>query len=229
MIPELRREFNARFTSELYRRFLARLDERCGTHVNFRNCETPCFFPTNLLQRIAVDGADLVHQLVNNPQYLAAADAQIPSAFRVPNVDARPLFIQADFGLVKDAQGDYQPKLVEIQGFPSLYAYQVELAKTYAEVYTLDHPYLLPALNDETYFEILRTVLLNGHDPENVVLLEIDPTEQKTLADFLLTERHCGIATVDIRDVGKRGSNLFYSLGGPRNPDPSHLQSRHRR
>jgi hypothetical protein len=132
----------------------------------------------------------------------------------VPGVDARPLFVQADFGLVKDASGAYQPRLVEIQGFPSLYCYQVELAKTYSEAYGLDHPYFLDAPSDEAYFKLLREALLNGHDPENVVLLEIDPWKQKTLADFLLTRRYCGIPFVDIRDVRKRGSKLYYPSEG---------------
>jgi hypothetical protein len=218
MIPELRRRFNSNFTPELYRRFLERLDERCGTHVAFRNCETPCFFPAELLDRTAKAGAELVHQLVGNAEYLARADEQIPEAFRVPRVDAQPLFVQADFGLVKDADGVYHPKLVEIQGFPSLYAYQVELAKTYSEVFGLDHAYLLGGLTDAVYLELLSKTFLNGHAPENVVLLEIDPWQQKTLADFLLTRRACGIPIVDIRDVRKRGNRLFYAAGAQEVP-----------
>jgi hypothetical protein len=214
LIPELRRRFNARFTPDLYQRFRYRLNERCGTLVKFRNCETPCFFPTALLQDVAAVGAELIQQLVTNPDYLAAADARIPPAFRVPQTDAHPLFVQADFGLVKDEQGNYQPKLVEIQGFPSLYAYQVELAKTYMEVYGLDHRYLLPPLEDRTYFTLLTKALRSGHDPENVVLLEIDPSDQKTLPDFLLTQRYCGIPTVDIQQVRKRGNRLFYERDG---------------
>jgi hypothetical protein len=214
MIPELRRAFNANFTPAQYTRFLARLDERCGAHIAFRNCETPCFFPAELLHRIARAGADLVNQLVDDPAYLAAADARIPPEFRVPNVDVHPLFIQADFGLVKDSSGAYQPRLVEIQGFPSLYAYQVELARTYNEVYGLDHPYLLNGLPGHRYFALLSEALLNGHDPENVVLLEIDPREQKTLADFILTQRHCGIPFVNVRDVRKHGNRLFYQSEG---------------
>jgi len=214
MVPELRKRFNADFKREDYARFLARLDERCGTHINFRNCETPCFFPKELLDRTALAGAELVHQLVGNPAYLAAADAQIPAEFRAPGVDGRPLFVQADFGLIKDSNGDYQPRLVEIQGFPSLYAYQVELANTYAEVYGLDYPYHLDGRSDEDYFKFLCETLLNGYDPENVVLLEIDPWEQKTLGDFVLTKRYCGLPIVDIRDVRKRGHKLFYSSEG---------------
>src|SRR5271167_2303603 len=109
MIPELRRRFNSNFTPELYARFLAQLDERCGTHVKFRNCETPCFFPKELLARIADAGADMINQLVNTPAYLAAAHEQIPPEFRVPGVDSKPLFTQADFGLVKDDSGEYRP------------------------------------------------------------------------------------------------------------------------
>jgi hypothetical protein len=214
MIPELRRQFNANFTPELYRHFLTRLDERCGTPVKFRNCETPCFFPVELLDRTAQAGSELIYQLVSNPAYLAAADAQIPPEFRVPNVDEHPLFIQADFGFVKDAAGIYQPKLVEIQGFPSLYAYQVELASTYSEVFHLDHPALLGGLTDAAYFRFLNGTILNGHAPENVILLEIDPWEQKTLPDFLLTRRACGIPIVDIRSVRKRGDRLFYESDG---------------
>jgi hypothetical protein len=214
MVPDLRQRFNANFRPELYARFLERLDERCGTHVKFRNCETPCFFPEELLNRTAQAGAELAQQLVSNPTYLAAADEQIPPEFRVPNVDEKPLFIQADFGLIQDGFGEYQPRLVEIQGFPSLYAYQVELARTYADVYGIDLPHLLGGFNDASYHAFLTETLLNGHAPENVVLLEIDPWEQKTLADFLITSRECGLPVVDIRDVRKRGNRLFYNAGG---------------
>ena len=41
MLRKYRSAFNQRYTPELYTRFLARLNERCGTPVAFRNCETP--------------------------------------------------------------------------------------------------------------------------------------------------------------------------------------------
>ncbi len=213
MIAELRREFNSKFTPELYQRFLNRLDERCGTHVGFRNCETPCFFPAELLDRTARAGAELVHQLIDNAAYLSAADEQIPVPYRVPNTDPRPLFVQADFGLVQTQNG-FEPKLVEIQGFPSLYAYQIELARTYNEVYGLDYSCLLSSPSEAEYLKLLTHTLLNGHAPENVVLLEIDPLEQKTLADFILTERFCHIPTVNIRAVLKQGNRLYYQRDG---------------
>jgi hypothetical protein len=100
--------------------------------------------------------------------------------------------------------GELEPRLVEIQGFPSLYAYQVELAKTYSDVYRLppDLDSLLGGLTPASYRAIVTRAILGGHDPENVVLLAIAPREQNTLADFLLTERMCGVRTLafDFRD-----------------------------
>ena len=60
MIPELRARFNAGFTPEKYRSFLARLEAACGVPVAFRNCETPCFFPSSLVDRMSGDGGDLI-------------------------------------------------------------------------------------------------------------------------------------------------------------------------
>src|ERR1051326_4718251 len=134
MIPELRQEFNANFTEEKYQIFLRRLDSGCGTQVGFRNCETPCFLPTALLAQMAAYGQELIALLMGSLDYLQAAEQTIPPEYRVPNEDPRPLFVQVDFGLDQNLQ----PKLVEIQGFPSLYAYQPYLAETYHDVYGLD-------------------------------------------------------------------------------------------
>src|SRR5580704_19167255 len=131
MIASLRRQFNQNFTPEKYQTFLRRVDETCGTHVEFRLSETPCFFPKTLLERMAEDGEELIRQLVGSPDYRARSDASIPAEFRVANEPAQPLFVQVDFGLVRDANGELQPKLVELQAFPSLYAYQVTLAQSY--------------------------------------------------------------------------------------------------
>jgi hypothetical protein len=216
MIPELRREFNAKFTEEKYREFLHRLDEGCGTAVPFRNSETPCFFPAELLNQMATYGRELIAQLMGDPAYLAAATATIPAAYRVPNEDPVPLFVQVDFGL----DHNLQPKLVEIQGFPSLYAYQPFLAETYREVYGLDPALksLLGGLDAASYRQLLRRAIVGDHAPENVVLLEIHPQEQKTLCDFLLTERLCGVKTVCLTEVEKWGNQLYYRHEGKQIP-----------
>jgi hypothetical protein len=220
MIPSLRKQFNDSFTPEKYQAFLRRVEEACGTHVQFRLSETPCFFPKPLIDRMASDGQDLIRQLVDNPAYRAKSDEAVPAEFKVPNEAPHPMFVQVDFGLVRDARGELQPKLVELQAFPSLYAYQGPLADAYLDVYGLDSrlKYLLSGLDTSSYRELLRRAIVGSHDPENVILMEIHPQEQKTLPDFLLTEKMLGVRTVDIVDIKKDGARLYYESGGKRMP-----------
>jgi hypothetical protein len=199
MIPELRRQFNERYTPERYQSFLRMLDDGCGTHVKFRNCETPCFFPRPLMQRLEQDGRELIQQLMT-PGYLARSNQTIPAEYRVPNEDARPLFVQVDFGLTESLE----PKLVEIQAFPSLYAYQPFLQRTYRDAYELN------VALDPSFEADFCSAVVGDHHPENVVLLELDPQNQKTLPDFLLTEKLLGIKTVCITKIEKRSSRLFH-------------------
>jgi len=228
MIPSLRKQFNASFTPEKYHAFLRRIDDACGTHVQFRLSETPCFFPKSLLDRMAENGKQLIRQLVENPEYRARSDASIPAAFRVANEPPQPLFVQVDFGLVRDRIGELQPKLVELQAFPSLYAYQVTLARSYIEVYGLENwpsvsgnarlNFFLSGLDEKSYRELLRSAIVGTHDPENVILMEIHPQAQKTLPDFLLTDKMLGVRTVDIEAIKKQGSQLYYERNGSRVP-----------
>jgi hypothetical protein len=231
MIPSLRKQFNENFTLEKYQAFLRRIDDLSGTHVQFRLSETPCFFPKSLLERMAADGKELIRQLVESPEYRATSDEAVPAEFKVPNEPDHPMFVQVDFGLVRDARGELRPKLVELQAFPSLYAYQGPLAEAYLDVHGLGSAasgsrlpasghlkYFLSGLDEKSYRELLRRAIVGSHDPENVILMEIDPTHQKTLPDFLLTEKMLGVRTVDIVDIKKEGSHLFYERGGVRVP-----------
>ena len=238
MIPFLRKQFNDGFTPEKYRAFLRRVDEVSGTHVSFRLSQTPCFFPKELIDRMARDGEELIRQLVGNPAYLAKSELAVPAEFKVPNEPEHPMFVQVDFGLVRDSNGELRPKLVELQAFPSLYAYQGPLAEAYVEAYGLTPAsgfrlsasgsrepesgsrlkYLLSGLETSSYRELLRRAIVGDHDPENVILMEIDPLHQKTLPDFLLTEKLLGVRAVDIVDIKKDRSRLYYERGGKRVP-----------
>jgi hypothetical protein len=228
MIPSLRRRFNENFTPDKYQTFLRQIDEACGTHVQFRLSETPCFFPKELLDRMAEDGKELIRQLVDDPAYRAKSDESIPPEFKVPNEATHPMFVQVDFGLVRDARGHLQPKLVELQAFPSLYAYQPVLAQSYIDVYGLGTSasgagssslkYFLSGLDAATYRELLQRAIVGGHDPENVILMEIDPHRQKTFPDFALTGKMLGIRTLDIAWIKKDRNRLYYELGGKHVP-----------
>jgi hypothetical protein len=223
MIPSLRNQFNTAFTPEKYQTFLRRVDNACGTHVQFRLSETPCFFPKSLLERMAEDGKALIRQLVETADYRKRSVASIPAQFRVPNEPPHPMFVQVDFGVVRDSHGELQPKLVELQAFPSLYAYQLTLAQSYIDVFELNRfeggeglRFLLGGLDEKSYRELLRRAIVGNHDPENVILMEIHPEQQKTLPDFLLTQKMLGVRTVDIEAIKKQGSQLYYQRNGGR-------------
>jgi len=231
MIPSLRKRFNENFTPEKYQKFLRRIDDLSGTHVQFRLSETPCFFPKELIDQMSDAGEKLVRQLVDNPEYLAKSDEAVPAAFNVPNEAPHPMFIQVDFGLVRNQNGEIQPKLVELQAFPSLYAYQTFLAQAYIDVYGLEKltpgsglpasgplKYFLSGLDDNSYRDLLRRAIIGSQDPENVILMEVHPQEQKTLPDFLLTEKMLGVRAVDIVDIKKEGSRLYYERKGKKIP-----------
>jgi hypothetical protein len=225
MIASLRKQFNASFTPQKYQELLRQIDDACGTHVSFRLSETPCFFPKSLLDRMVKSGKDLIEQLVDSPEYLSRSAQSIPAEYRVPNEPPHPMFVQVDFGLVRDAGGALHPKLVELQAFPSLYAYQLTMAQSYIDVYGLNRleggsrlQYFLGGLNDRSYRELLRAAIVGTHDPENVILMEINPQEQKTLPDFLRTEQMLGVRTVDIQSIRKQGSQLYYERNGGRVP-----------
>jgi hypothetical protein len=220
MIASLRHEFNSKYKAEKYPELLRLLAERCGVPIGFRVSETPCFLPLELLERMAADGKELIRQLVESPEYRARSEESIPAEFKVPNESAHPMFIQVDFGLVRDTSGTLQPKLVELQAFPSLYAYQPVLARTFVDVYGLDGKlrYLLSGLEPASYLKLLRRAIVGDCDPENVILMEIDPEHQKTLPDFLLTEKLLGIRTVDIRGIKKEGTHLYWEWAGKQVP-----------
>jgi hypothetical protein len=220
MIPSYRQAFNANFTPEKYERLRREMTSRCGMEVPFALCETPCFFPSALVERMGEDGKALIRQLVENPEYRARSEASIPAEFRAPNESPRPMFIQVDFGLVRGSAGELQPKLVELQAFPSLYAYQPVLSQAYIDVFSLDAKlrYFLSGLDSAAYQRLLRDAIVAGHDPANVVLMEVHPEEQKTRPDFLLTEKLLGIRTVCITKIHKDGRRLFYEEGGRRVP-----------
>jgi hypothetical protein len=224
MLPEPRQRFNRDFTAKKYRDFLSGLNRACATEIEFRVSETPCFFSKALLDELASTGEQLTKQLVGNQEYEQASRDVVPAEFRVPNEAATPLFLQVDFGLVRDKAGNIQPKLVELQAFPSLYGYQAVLSRQYIESYGMDRDlrYFLSGHDEESYWELLRKAIVGGHDPANVVLLEIDPRHQKTLPDFLITEHELGIPTVNITDVVKQGNKLFYR-GVSRGPNAGML------
>ncbi len=212
VIPELRTQFNRRFNEQAYLRLLALLEERCGAGIGFRVAETPVFLPLTLLEEMAAAGAALTRSLLGDADYLAAARAAIPPGFRVAGETSHPNFLTADFSLIRTQAGELAPRLVEIQAFPSVYGYQAELCSGYRDAFGLDGRLgtFLSGLDEQKYWDLLKKTVVGGHDPENVVLAEVDPLHQKTRPDFEVTARRLGIVVADIRRLEPVGNRLHY-------------------
>ena len=212
MVSELRTQFNSYFTPEKYAALLKLLESRSGSRIDFRVAETPVFMRLSLLDEMAAAGVELTAALMRNPACLAGARSAIPAGYLVAAEATHPNFLTADFALIRDSTGTLVPRLVEIQAFPSVYGYQAVLSSGYREVFGLE-PSLgtfLGGIDEDGYWGLLRETILAGHDPENVVLTEIDPFHQKTKPDFDITATRVGIAVVDIRSLEAIRNKLHY-------------------
>jgi hypothetical protein len=215
MIPALRRQFNASWTEAQYRALMAHLEQHTGGAIEFPISETPCFFPRALIERLAHDGQELIRQCLAGEAGQAALQI-VPERYRGAASEPHPTFLQVDFGLVRNADGAIEPRLVELQAFPSLYGFQMALAEAYCAAFDLPaglHEYL-DSMTRESYRTLLRDAIVNGHDAREVVLMEIEPRRQKTWPDFVMTEQLWGVRAIDTADVIKDGRRLFYRRDG---------------
>ncbi|MBO9619493.1 MAG: hypothetical protein J7539_10700, partial [Niabella sp.] len=108
------------------------------------------------------------------------------------------------------------PQLIEMQGFPTLFAYEVFLDDVFDKHFGIPEHYssYLGGLNRETYLSLFRKIVLGNEAPENVILLELFPQQQKTNIDFYCTEDYLGIKMVCVTELIKKGKQLYYSNNG---------------
>ncbi|HEX9653047.1 MAG TPA: hypothetical protein VGA99_05005 [bacterium] len=218
MIPAFRRQFNSQFTTEKYHYFLRELDDAVGMKIDFRVCETPVFLPNDLRQEMLTAATEIIEQLAT-PDYFRESERAVPEPYRVANADPHPLFLAIDFGIARDERGRLRPRLIELQGFPSLYGFQIVLSQTFQRLFDLPQlEFLLNGLSLEQYLAIFKRSLLGRHNPENVILMEIQPESQKTAPDFYCTEKFTGVKAICITSLKKRGRKLYYRRNGTEIP-----------
>jgi hypothetical protein len=215
MVPEIRKKFNEEFTRENYEAMLADIDHHYPGQLEFRLAETPIFIPKDFTQKM-LDACDSIIDVITKPEYRQYAKDAIPPELSVPNEDEHPHFIAFDFGICKNEKGQLEPQLIEMQGFPTLFAYQIFSPEITRKHFDLpdNYDHYLNGFTKESYTELLRKIIVADSNPENVVLLEIFPHQQKTRIDFYCTETYLGIKTVDLTELIQEGKNLFYNNGG---------------
>lgn len=215
MIPELRKAYNAAFTKEKYEAFSNDLHAVFPGQLVFRVAETPIFIPKNFTRKV-LDTCESIIDIVTTPEYHKQSERAVPAHLRVPNEDAHPHCIAFDFGICENEKGELEPQLIEMQGFPSLFAYEILLPEVHDKYFgetESTSPYL-NGYDKQSYIELLKRVILADCDPENVVLLEIFPEQQKTRVDFSATEKYIGIKTVCLTKLIKEGKKLYYDNDG---------------
>jgi hypothetical protein len=215
MIPAFRERYNEEFTEEKYKAYLNGLDQLYPGHLEFRIAETPVFVPKDFMQKI-LDACESIVDVVTQPEYLKQSEKAIPEHLRVPNEDSHPHCIAFDFGVCENGSGELEPQLIEMQGFPSLFAWQVLLPETHHHYFWWPNHFdvYLNGYTRETYIDLLKKVIIANHPVENVVLLEIFPHHQKTRVDFYATETLLGIKTVCLTELIQEGKTLFYNNEG---------------
>lgn len=211
MIPEYRKKYNEAFSQEKYQKIKDLLAEKSGVIPQFRVCESPIFLPKDFKEKLLDATETIISQIQNIPE--ETLQKAVPENCRVPNDTSKPHFFTIDFGICKNEKGEIVPQLIELQAFPSLYAFQNLYEETICEVY----PFLNEIKNErqgEGIISELKALILGNEAPENVILLEIFPEKQKTQIDFAMTEKYLGIKTVCLTKLMKEGKKLFYDNSG---------------
>ena len=210
MIESVRKIFNKQFSEKKYADFLADLDREFNHKITFRVAETPVFVGKEFKQKL-FKAADEILDFIVQPGFRKSMQPALPDSLRVPNEDAHTMFLALDFAVCTEGSDELVPRLIEMQGFPSLFGYQDLLGNKFRQHYKL--PSNLEFHFNETsesYWQQIRKAIIQKHDPKNVILLEIDPLKQNTAIDFLVTQHHLGIQPVHLGDVIIRNRKLFY-------------------
>ncbi len=211
MVPDQRNTFNQNFTEQQYEHLLSELNKGFESAIDFRVAETPVFIDADCNAQM-LDTCNYIIDNITHPNFSAQTNASIPLDKNVPNQTAHPHFLAFDFGICINEQNKIVPQLIEMQGFASLFGYQVHLDDAMRSTYEIPAPYTAyySSLNKNTYLQKLQSVIVGNHDPKHVVLLEIKPHTQKTRIDFYCTAAYTSIAIVCITEIIKEGNTLFY-------------------
>ena len=210
MITKYRQQFNDQFSLEKYQEFQDDIASDFDYLPTFRMAETPFFISKELKSQL-IEGCQDVIRLIQQDNFKQLTEKSLELNTKVPNEDEHTTFLAIDFGICEE-EGEIIPKLIEVQGFPSLYNYQFVLYDKFKKHYPFLEE-LTPFINDisrEEYLKIIEDALCNHHPKENVILLEIEPEKQNTKIDFYYCRRDIGIPIVCVTELIKKDKQLFY-------------------
>lgn len=215
MITSLRETYNRQFTEQRYQSLIEEIVDTYGHRPPFRIAETPLFIDNTLRDHLLQACDDIVDVIVR-PDFGELSSSALLAGQVVPNETSHTTFLQMDFGLCRAADGSIVPQLIEAQGFPSLYFFQEAVASGYRKHFDIPPSYLhlFGGLDRAAYKEKLREIIVGDHDPENVIILEVEPEKQVTAIDFHVAKNWLGIEAVCVSKVICENKKLYYEMDG---------------
>ncbi|HMH22665.1 MAG TPA: hypothetical protein VK563_12855 [Puia sp.] len=212
MVPALRAAYNEAFSRQQYEAFLEDLKSKHPGAIEFRIAETPVFVPREFAAKLT-GACESIIDLILEPDFKKFTDRAVPAADRVPHENDHSHFLVFDFAVCTGEDGGLEPQLIEMQGFPSLYGFQVYYPDLLRQYFPVPDNYsqYLGGYNRESYLKELSGVILGGLPAENVILLELHPHEQKTRIDFYCTQDYLGIQPVCLTELSQEGRKLYYN------------------
>lgn len=216
MVPLARRAYNEHFSDEQYQNFLKALDAELPVPITFRVAETPVFIDNAFRDKLIAAGDDIV-KVILKPNFKELTERAIPPRWDIPNENGHPHFIALDFGVCTDDRGNLVPKLIELQGFPSLFGFQALLSEQFEKSFDVpgkDWTVYFSGLDKAGYIDLLKRTIVGPHQPDEVVLMDVSAFEQKTNVDFFITQKYLGIGIVALQDLKQRGDKLYYEVNG---------------
>lgn len=211
MVTNIRSDYNQHFTESAYQDFLADIHKEYAHVPPFRIAETPIFVDKEFKGKL-MEACEEIGAVICADDFKSKSAGALSSEYTVPGEDDHTLFLQMDFGVCVDGNGQLIPKLIEVQGFPSLYFYQDLCARTFRKHFDIpsNYSHLFDGLSSEQYLDILKKAIIKDHHPENVVLLEIEPQHQTTQIDFLAASAMTGMKTLCVSDLIVEGRTVYY-------------------
>ncbi|GAB2771786.1 hypothetical protein GCM10027275_13230 [Rhabdobacter roseus] len=217
MIPAARSTYNQAFTQARYEALARSIEHDFPGQLDFRLAESPVFVPADLKEKL-IEACEGIIEVLVAPDFKSRTDRAIPSHQQVPNENAHTSFLAIDFAVCRDETGALTPQLIELQGFPSIFAYQGYLSEAYRRYFPVpeDFSYAFGVSTYDEYVQKLRELIVADEDPEQVILLEIFPEKQKTRIDFAVTEATLGVKAVCYTKLIREGRYLYYEKDGRR-------------
>lgn len=214
MQSAIRKDFNQKFTEEKYQSYIQLIEKVQGGPLQFRIAETPVFIDKDFGEALLEAGNSVSKQLTNT-SLIQQTNEAIPAYAYTKNETPIPGCLVVDFAIAYNHQKEIVPKLIELQGFPSLFGFEILQNEAIQNSFDIPSNYS-PFINhydQETYINHLKKLIL-GVENKHTILLEIKPEEQKTKIDFYYTQQLIGLPIVCISETFEKDGCLYYNQNG---------------